>query len=70
MSIFPKPKTPDMLDDLFVLHFFSATRAMAAATIGTILGDGRQEFPTTQLKDELVFMGGRDATGNIPGPEA
>jgi hypothetical protein len=33
------------------------------APIGTILGDARQEIPTAQLKDELVFKGGKRCHG-------
>jgi hypothetical protein len=36
-----------------LLHF-SAMRATTQATISTVLDDDLQEFPTSQLEDELV----------------
>jgi hypothetical protein len=42
-----------------LMHFFSATRATGAMTILTVLDDVLQEFPTTQLEDELVFQRGK-----------
>jgi hypothetical protein len=41
-----------------------------ATTTSTVPGDSSQEFPTAQLEDELVLMGGRDVMVSAHGLEA
>jgi hypothetical protein len=52
-----------MLDCLQPLPFYSLMMRMTAVTTLIALGDDQQKFPTTQLEDELVFMGGRYVIG-------